>query len=266
MEVVVVTAEGGDDVVPPDADPETLAAALRVSLVSGECDVVVHDARDLPWGDAPEILLAAVPRRFDARDIVIGPEDGLAGVRDGARVGSAPLRAAAQVASSRDAVAVLLEGDASAWLERLDDDLSAVIVPPDVADSLALGRREAVQAELDEVIPAAGQGAFACEVRADAEPALVELVRRLDDPDTHAAVAAERAVIAGLDASPDDCVAAHASVDDGVLTLHTRVTSRSGRLVLTDIGTGLAAGADAVGVNAARLLLGRGAARVMRSD
>ncbi len=63
------------------------------------------------------------------------------------------------------------------------------------------------------MLPAPGQGALAVECRdVEDDVALLDALRDLDDPDTRAAVTAERSLLATLEAGCSAPVGAHATV------------------------------------------------------
>jgi hydroxymethylbilane synthase len=182
------------------------AGALRSALLAGEVDIVVHSLKDLPVAPAPGLVVAGVPEREDARDVVCA-RDGLdlASLPSGARVGTgSPRRHAQLVDRRRDLEVVDLRGNVDSRLRRVaDGELDAVVLSR--AGLARLGRLEAVT----EVLPldawptAAGQGALAIEVReADAEPStpVGRVVAALTDAGARDAAAAERRVLGLLEA------------------------------------------------------------------
>jgi hydroxymethylbilane synthase len=115
--------------------------------------------------------------------------------------------------------------------------------------------------EPDEMVPAAGQGALAVECR-DADHGLAGLLARVDDPDSHAAAAAERAVLAGLQAGCHAPVGAHATAADK-LHLRAVVIGDDGVPPLAASAAAPAGEAERLGFQVARELLRRGAGRYL---
>jgi hydroxymethylbilane synthase len=156
--------------------------------------------------------------------------------------------------------------DFGAVLARVDSGEAAAAVVP-LCDVDMTGAEPAFLEALDvvDVVPAAAQGVVAIEMRADAPDEIARLLTALDDPETRAAVTAERAAMRGLEAGSADPVSAYATVAGADLHLHVRVTNISGTLVLNDESHGPMSDPEFLGTNSAKLLLGRGAARVMRT-
>ena len=236
--------------------------ALRDALLAGQCDVIVHSLKDLPTAPHPDLRIAAIPAREDARDALCAREGFTVDtLPHGARVGTGSPRRAAQLRRRRpDLEVVDIRGNVDTRLARVaEGDLDAVVL---AAAGLRRLRRADVITELLDLNrwpTAPGQGALAVEVRAGEE----DLVRALDHPETRAAVEAERHVLAILEAGCAAPLGAHAVIDAGLLLLSASVYSIDGTVALTashatdwpDDGAALD-----VGAAAARELLDAGAA------
>ncbi|HEX6443839.1 MAG TPA: hydroxymethylbilane synthase [Streptosporangiales bacterium] len=222
VELVDVTTRG-------DVDRASLAqiggtgvfvAALRERLLDGSVDVAVHSLKDLPTTMPDRLRLAAVPVREDPRDALVAPEyQTLAGLPPGARVGTGSPRRAAQVRAARPDVTVVdIRGNVDTRLKRVtgaaEDRLDAVVLA--YAGLVRLGRADEVTEVLppELMLPAPGQGALAVECRADDEATAV-LLKALDDESTRVSVAAERALLATLEAGCAAPVGALATVAGG---------------------------------------------------
>ncbi len=266
-ELVTITTAGDRSTEPLSrAGGEGLfTGALRDALLAGECDVIVHSLKDLPTAPHPELTMAAIPAREDARDALCA-RDGLTlkTLPSGARVGTGSPRRTAQLRGQRpDLDIVDIRGNVDTRLARVTDgDLDAVLLA--AAGIRRLGRAEAVSEflDLDRWPTAPGQGALAVEVRRGEE----DLVRALDHAETRAAAEAERHVLAILEAGCSAPVGAHAVVDAGLLLLSASVYSLDGATVLTASHAIEWPDADApldVAAAAARELLDAGAAGLM---
>ncbi len=263
--VVPVTVESEADGAPADA--EVSVAALRVALVSGECDAVVHDAAALPIEENAELTVVAyLPAREPRLAFCSGGAE-LGDLAEGDRVVATDARVAAQVARLREGLVVDVDpASIAALLGRIGVGEVAAAVVPLVGLHLAEAEPPFVSIlSVSEVVPAAGQGVVAIEMRADAPDDIAAILAALDNPEARATVTAERAAMRGLAAGPADPVSAYATLAGDDLHLHVRVTNLSGSLALNDESTGLATDPEFLGSNAAKLLLGRGAARLMRT-
>ncbi|MFI1252159.1 hydroxymethylbilane synthase [Streptomyces anulatus] len=181
-------------------------AALREALARGEVDFAVHSLKDLPTSQPDDLVLAAVPQREDPRDALIA-RDGLTfeQLPDGARIGTGSPRRMAQLNAYARSHGLRIEtvpirGNVDTRIGFVrDGELDAVVLA--AAGLSRLGRSGEVTEFLpvDTVLPAPGQGALAIECAASSAD-LAAALAELDDPYTRAAVTAERALLAALEA------------------------------------------------------------------
>lgn len=220
-------------------------AAVREELLAEECDLVVHSLKDLPTTPHPKLLVAAVPKRADARDAAV-TRGGvtLADLPAGARVGTGSPRRQAQLrrrfpelevvelrGNVDTRVARVLGRASSAGVDAVEPDLDAVILA--AAGLERLGREEVITEHLglDGWPTAPGQGALAVETRRDLSGPLKKALLGIDHASTRLAVEAERAVLRRLEAGCSAPLGAHAFIDDGMMFLAARVYSPAGEQV-----------------------------------
>jgi hydroxymethylbilane synthase len=194
-------------------------SALRDALAAKEIDIAVHSYKDLPTAQPDGLQVAAVPAREDPRDALVA-RDGrtLAELRPGAVVGTGAVRRMAQLRALGLQLEVTpIRGNVDTRVRRVlgpDADLDAVVLAR--AGLERLGRAAEITETLDPMLmlPAPAQGALAVECRAG-DTDLVELLGALDHATTRAAVTAERALLAALEAGCSAPVAALAEVAEG---------------------------------------------------
>ena len=240
-------------------------AALRERLLAGDVDIAVHSLKDLPTAPAAGLVVAAVPEREDARDVLVTRGHvGLAALPPGARIGTGSPRRAAQLLAARpDLMVVGIRGNVDTRLRKVaDGDFDGIVLA--AAGLARLGRTAEITEtfSIDVMLPAPGQGALAVECRAD-DPQLAELLARLDHAATRAAVLAERSLLAALEAGCTAPVGALATVHD-VLTLIGAVAAPDGTRILRSAATGSVDAAESIGRRLAEDLLTAGAADLMR--
>ncbi|MFK4212279.1 MULTISPECIES: hydroxymethylbilane synthase [unclassified Streptomyces] len=181
-------------------------AALRDALLRGEVDFAVHSLKDLPTAQPEGLVLAAVPVREDPRDVLVA-RDGLTfeQLPSGARIGTGSPRRMAQLnayarSHGLDIETVPIRGNVDTRIGFVrSGELDAVVLA--AAGLSRLGRSGEVTdfLSVDTVLPAPGQGALAIECAASSAD-LAAALAELDDPVTRAAVTAERALLAALEA------------------------------------------------------------------
>lgn len=250
------------------------AAALRESLLSGHVDLAVHSLKDLPVAPAPGLTIAAIPQREDPRDVLVA-RDGLTlgELPAGSVVGTGSPRRAAQLAALGLGLQVKdIRGNIETRMGLVTSgDCDAVVLAR--AGLARTDRLDAATEVLEplQMLPAPGQGALAVECRSDAAALVELLVDVLDDPDTRAAVAAERALLGALGAGCAAPVAGLAEVaeeEDGSLVISLRgfVGTPDGALELRRSVVGPLAEAERLGSDLAAVLLEDGAAEALPPD
>jgi len=268
VELVHVRTHGDADQTTPLASfggVGVFVTAVRDAVLRGEADVAVHSLKDLPTQPAAGLEIAAIPVRQDPRDVLVA-RDGrtLDTLPQGARVGTGSPRRAAQLLALRpDLDVVALRGNVDTRVRAVTEgDLDAVVLAR--AGLARLDRLDVVTQEIgvDLMLPAPAQGALAVECRDD-DVVVLDALRRLDDAPTRAAVTAERALLAELEAGCSAPVGAYATVsgsgEELLVHLTGIVVSLDGATQVRNSVTGTAGDAEAVGRQLARDLLAAGA-------
>ncbi|NHD16485.1 MULTISPECIES: hydroxymethylbilane synthase [unclassified Actinopolyspora] len=246
-------------------------SALREALAAGEVDVAVHSYKDLPTAADPRLALAAVPSREDPRDALVA-RDGLTlgELPPGSVVGTGSPRRASQLEALGLGLEVRgIRGNVDTRMRKVTDgELDAVVLAR--AGLARVGRLEVVTESLDplQMLPAPAQGALAVECRVEDVDTEHLLQSVLDDEASRVAVAAERAMLAALEAGCSAPVGALAGVvedldEDGraVRRLSMRgVAATEDNELLRASATGETTAAEQLGNGIAAQLLEAGAA------
>ena len=243
--------------------------ALREALLAGEVDLAVHSYKDLPTAPAEGLRVAAVPPREDPRDVLVA-RDGLtlAELPAGSRVGTgSPRRTALLRALGLGLDVVPIRGNVDTRLAKVSSgEVDAVVLAR--AGLARLDRLAAATEVLDplQVLPAPAQGALAVECRAG-DTAVEEPLAELEDLAARAAVTAERALLAALEAGCTAPVGAYAEVAEGEehpeLYLRAVAASADGSATVRLSTTGPVDDAEGVGRRLAAEMLADGAAALM---
>lgn len=248
-------------------------SALRDALIADEIDFAVHSYKDLPTAEHPRLHIAAVPEREDPRDALIARDDlTLAELPPESVIGTGAVRRIAQLhALGLQLQVTPIRGNVDSRIARVlgpQADLDAVVVAR--AGVVRLGRATEITETLDPMLmlPAPAQGALAVECRAD-KADLVELLGALDHAPSRAAVVAERALLATLEAGCSAPVAAHAELAEGEqgdeIYLRGAVISPDGARAIRLSRTGTPADAAEIGKALAADLLDAGADTMLGS-
>lgn len=194
---------------------------LEEALLDGRIDAAVHSAKDMTSSDLAGLAVGAYFVRDDPRDALCGATQ----LRPGMRVGTASARRRAQLLALEPTLSIEpLRGNIDTRLrKRGERKLDAVVLAACGLDRLGLAAEVGHRFDPAELLPEAGQGALAVQVRAG-EEAIVEAV---DDPETRRRVVAERACIAAVGGG---CLAPVAAHHDGSM-LAALVADEDGRWV-----------------------------------
>ena len=192
--------------------------SLAIDAPAGRIDAAVHSAKDMTSTNTSGLAVGAYLPREDARDALCGAE----ALRPGLRVGTASVRRRAQLVALEPGVRVEpLRGNVDTRLRKMRErGLDAVVLAAAGLDRLGLAAEAGYRFPPSELLPEAGQGAVALQVRAGEE----RLVVALDDPETRRRVEAERACVARIGAG---CLAPVGAHHDGA-TLTALIAAEDG--------------------------------------
>lgn len=239
--------------------------AIQETLKEMRVDVAVHSLKDLPTIAVPGLILAAVPPRGPTGDAFVSLKHScFDDLPQGAVVATSSLRRKAQILNRRpDLRLVDIRGNVESRLRKLSEqNLDATILAQ--AGLVRLGLQERIREILDAswMLPAVGQGALALECR-DEDSAVCAALKKIDDPQTHAAVLAERAFLRQLGGGCQVPIGAVATIHDRRLTLRGAVLPPDGsRRVAGDISGPLGA-AEALGTELAETVQRHGARELL---
>ncbi len=254
--------EAGSDGEP--GDKSRFVRGVERALLAGEAEVGVHSAKDLP-AEMPEGLeIAGVPEREDPVDVWIGVGSSLDEVPEGARVGTASLRRRAQLLAARSDLRVEeLHGNVNTRLRKLaEGDLDGIILA--AAGLRRLGREEEIGFALpvEQMCPAAGQGALALQVRSDDGDA-GDAAASVNDLKAMRELTAERTVVALLQATCNTPLGVYAKVEGEALAIETFVGLPDGSEWIRDRLEASAAEPSLAGAELTQRLLSAGARELL---
>ncbi|MGE0606229.1 MAG: hydroxymethylbilane synthase [Pirellulales bacterium] len=242
---------------------------IQRALLDRRIDLAVHSLKDLPTADSPGLWLAAVPDREAPGDALIS-RDGqpFASLAKDARIGTGSPRRRSQLWHARPDLEMLdVRGNVDTRLRKLDEgQFEAIVLAESGLKRLGLADRISQILPKEMILPAVGQGALGLETRAE-DRATIALLAALDHADTHAAVLAERAMLATLRGGCLAPVGGWARItSDGLLHLSGVVLSADGKQRLFAEAMQPPGAAEALGVLVAETLLRDGAAELIQAS
>ena len=238
---------------------------LEEALLSGKVHAAVHSLKDLPVEDTPGIIVAAIPERDAAHDVLVSANGyTLSNLPEGARVGTCSLRRTAQILALRPDLTILpLRGNVDTRVRKvLNGEYDAIILAQAGLTRLGLQEHISETFALNVMLPAPGQGALAVQCRAD-DTETLKLLSAIHDPLTAAAVGAERAFLSGLGGGCSLPVAAFAEKNNGSIILTGAVISADGKQAIRL--SAVDQEPHKLGERLAELVLERGAAELLKA-
>jgi hydroxymethylbilane synthase len=231
---------------------------LDEAMLRGEIDIAIHSMKDMPTFLPEGIVLHAITERVDPRDAFISPKaKSIADLPEGAIVGTASLRRKSQILNIRpDLRVVPFRGNVDTRLNKLNaGEVDATLLA--YAGLKRLGKENVVTAliDIDELLPAVGQGILAATCR-EGDKRANAFIASLAHPPTTAAVLAERAMLAVLDGSCHTPIAGLAQLDGtGKLTLRGLIARPDGAEMAEVKLSGQASEAERLGTQVAKKLV-----------
>ena len=225
---------------------------IEEALVAGLIDFAVHSSKDMPTVLPPGLMLSAFMERDDPRDAFISRKaKSIADLPWGATVGTASLRRQAMMKRRRpDLVIVPLRGNVETRLRKLDEGVADATLLA-LAGLKRLGLADAATAvlDVDEFLPAVGQGAIGIEARAG-DSRTRELLGSINHADTFSALAAERAFLAVLDGSCRTPIGGYATISGGKIRFRGMIVKPDGSEAFEAAREGSALDAERLGTDA----------------
>jgi hydroxymethylbilane synthase len=203
---------------------------IEEALLARRADFAVHSIKDVPGALLPGLVIACVPAREDARDVLVAPKHGtLASLPAGAKVGTSSLRRAVSLRAARpDLVIVPMRGNVDTRLRKVDGgECDAIVLARAGLVRLGLEARATEALDPEVSLPAVGQGALGIECRED-DASARSVLAPLHDEEASRCVAAERGVLIALQGDCKTPLAAYAVRAEGALFLRAFVAEPDG--------------------------------------
>ncbi|MGH8175997.1 MAG: hydroxymethylbilane synthase [Steroidobacter sp.] len=240
---------------------------LELAIIEGRADIAVHSMKDVPSELPPGMALASMLPRADPRDAFVSLRHAnFAALPQGARVGTSSLRRQSQLKYARpDLEIVPLRGNVDTRLRKLEEgQYDAIILAAAGLIRLGLERRITHFFDIDQSVPAVGQGVIGIECRDDDERSLA-LVRALNDAAAWQCCEAERAFAHRLQGGCQSPIAGFAEIAGAELRLRGVIASPDGRDLYRGSNAGPVSAAASVGAALADRLLDAGARQLLDS-
>ena len=239
---------------------------IENALLVGDIDLAVHSLKDLPTELPEGLCIAAIPTREDPRDVLITDTGApLGDLSEGAKIGTTSPRRKAQLLYIRPDLRVVdVRGNIDTRLRKLrETDLDGIILAAAGIKRLLEPKIITQFFDIEQMVPAVGQGALAIEVRAG-DDRVEKLLLPLNDASATAEITAERAVLENLGGGCQVPIGAHAKHVDGELSLIGAVCHPDGTRRIVESITGTPETAQYLGSVVAEELWQRGATALLK--
>ncbi len=253
LETVVVSTAGDRDTKTPIQEiggQGVFVTDVQSAVLSGEADIAVHSAKDLPAETNPGLVLASVPERADPRDALVGCiwND----LPKGALIATGSIRRRSHLSHLRpDLKFQELRGNIETRLLRVDD-VDAILVAKAALDRLGLNPEQMDVLPVSILLPQVGQGALAIECRNE-DFEVIQMLKEIEDQKVRSLVDTERAFLAEIGSGCSLPVAAHAVLEKEKILLKASIASKDGTTLLKAEDTGV--DGNQLGINMANKLL-----------
>ena len=238
---------------------------LELQMAAGAIDLAVHSLKDVPTELPTGFKIAAITRRAQPFDAFVSNKfPTFNSLSTGAIIGTSSLRRAAQILSLRPDLQIKnLRGNVETRLKKLDaGEFDAIILA--AAGLERLGYSSRIRKLLTEIIPAAGQGALAIEIRAD-DDEIFSCVQKLNDAETCAAVKVEREFLTEVGGSCQIPVGVFAQIVDDKINVRALIASLDGQKIVRDSEVTTLERIDGLGKKIAARLLKNGGKNILNS-
>ena len=237
LEIIEVVTQGDRSLerpLPEIGGKGVFTQELETALREGRADLAVHSLKDLPTEVPEDLTVGAVLSRGDPRDVLVGAEGrDLAALPPGASVGTSSLRRQAQLLALRaDLRTRPVRGNVETRIDKVRrGEYQAVVLAAAGVLRLGLERHATHWFELEQMLPAPGQGAIAVQCRAD-DQATLELLAAIDHAPSRRTTTAERAFLHALGAGCSAPVGAFAEPRGDQLHLRAVLADSDGTMLL----------------------------------
>lgn len=241
---------------------------IEIALLNGDIDLAVHSLKDLPTELPKGLCIAAIPAREDPRDVLVTSTGfPLEDLLDGAKIGTTSPRRKAQLLHIRSDLQVVdVRGNVDTRIRKLEEtDLDGIILAAAGIKRLLKDEVITQYFEIEQMVPAVGQGALAIEAR-EGDSDIEMLLAPLNDKTTVAEITAERTVLENLGGGCQLPIGAYAEFVGGELSLIGTVCHPEGRVRIVERAEGILDDAQHLGRIVAEKLRKSGANELLKAQ
>ncbi|NBG87095.1 hydroxymethylbilane synthase [Isachenkonia alkalipeptolytica] len=241
---------------------------IQQALLSEKIDLAVHSMKDLPGETPKDLVIGAMPKREDPRDVLIlRKEKRLQDIPKGGLIGSSSLRRQSQILKQRRDLSIKgIRGNVQTRLRKMEEEeMDGIILAAAGLNRLGLSFDNFAHLNTEDFIPAVGQGALGCEIRRE-DRELKNMLKTIEDIPTTLAVQGERSFLKALNGGCHAPIACYGKIQDSKLILRGMVGEASGDLHLVEAISGAMEEGVRLGKELAKVLEARGARELLQRE
>ena len=230
---------------------------IEENLLSKNIDIAVHSLKDMESNENEKLVIGAYLKRNDPRDTLLSNKiKDLKELKQEIKIGSSSRRRELQLKEINKSIVVEnIRGNIDTRIKKLEEkQFDAIILAAAGVKALALENKIGFIFEIDEILPAAGQGIIAVQCRKN-DDFILELVRNINDKKTNLCAIAERKMLQTVGGDCDTAIGGLAQIHDNNLKLTAQLFSDSGNESFNCELTGQADDALNIGKNVGKKLL-----------
>ena len=203
---------------------------IEEKLISNDIDIAVHSLKDMESIENDNLVIGAYIKRNDFRDVIISnkikdKED----LKGKIVIGSSSRRRELQLKKINQNISVVnIRGNIDTRIKKLDKEkLDGIILAAAGVKSLNLNNKISISFEIEEVLPAVGQGVIAVQCKKNDEK-VKSFLKNINDVETELCAKAERKMLQVIGGDCETAIGGLAVIDNKNLKLKAQLFSDSG--------------------------------------
>ena len=203
---------------------------IEEKLISNDIDIAVHSLKDMESIENDNLVIGAYIKRNDFRDVIISnkikdKED----LKGKIVIGSSSRRRELQLKKINQNISVVnIRGNIDTRIKKLDKEkLDGIILAAAGVKSLNLNNKISILFEIEEVLPAVGQGVIAVQCKKNDEK-VKSFLKNINDVETELCAKAERKMLQVIGGDCETAIGGLAVIDNKNLKLKAQLFSDSG--------------------------------------
>tara|TARA_B110001452_G_scaffold169525_1_gene141762 strand:- start:946 stop:1866 length:921 start_codon:yes stop_codon:yes gene_type:complete len=203
---------------------------IEEKLISSDIDMAVHSLKDMETVENDKLIIGAYIKRNDFRDVIISKKiKGIEDLKDKIVIGSSSRRRELQLKKINQNISVVnIRGNIDTRIQKLDEKkLDGIILAAAGVKSLKLNNKISILFNIEEVLPAVGQGIIAVQCKKN-DAVTKNFLKNINDPETELCAKAERKMLQAIEGDCETAIGGLAVIKNNNLKLKAQLFSDSG--------------------------------------